>query len=475
LRRYDVAKSRGGYQVRAVRSADDRKLGGEFFSLKPKESFEGYALFKPDPELSDNTGYFEYFEHYSKATGYVACAGPDDCPFCKTGDRPNTRAKSVWLVDGEVKVFNLNYSLIQELYDYLTEDEVVLGQLWRIKRLNDRGNYSVRLKPGKMTQKDLKESLKNVPDVEAITTTRMRKALEEMDAADALEDNGDGDEDEAPKARKGSKAEKTKAEPEPENEDIEDETVTITSVSKKNNTINVEYNDEDVLLYGTADIDVSDFKKGDEVVVSAATDADDDYVLSSLEPATQEEQAGDGVFEDTTGEVGKVTKSNKTAEVEVEGEDVVLWFTSDEDFEYAVKGASIVFSAEKDKDDDWVVSSVRSAEADGGSSELPDKFERETFTVANVDEQEETIDLEGEVDGTNYEFTLYFLKDGDASDVDFDDYKDGMEVIVTAVKDEDKDMVADEHVPEPVKPKSGKAGASGKSSKSSRGKAAAKA
>lgn len=472
---------RSGYQVRAVRSADDRKLGGDFLTLKQGESFEGYALFVPDPAAEDNGGYFEYFEHYSKATGYVACAGPDDCPFCKVGDRPNTRAKAVFLIDDKPTVFNLNYKLINEFYDYLSDDEPVKGQLWRVKRLDDRGGYNVRLKPGKLTQKDLKAAMTNVPDVEQIVVSRMRKSLEEMDASVALRDDDDengasaSDPDETT-SRKGRPASsgkngKGKAAPEPEADDpIEDETVTITSVSKANNTLKVDRDGEETLLYGTGDIDVSRFKKGNEVVVSAEKDNDDDWVLSSLEAADAEPAPAEGeAFEDTSAEVLKVTKNNKTAEVAIEGQsNETIWFTSDEDFAYAVKGETIVFSAEKDGDGDWVVSSVRPAEdgdenEDGmtDASDLPKRIERETLTVVSIDQQEETMVLEGEVGGDNLKFALYFLKEGEAADVDFDDYEEGMEIVVTAFKDGEGDMVADEHVPEKPESKSAKGATKG--------------
>jgi hypothetical protein len=392
--------------VRRVRSQDDRKLGGDFLTLsKTGEHFTGYALFVPDPEMSDddNPGYYEYFEHYTPQTGYVPCAGTD-CPFCKTGDRPSTKAKTVWLVTHEgskeleeptKKIFNLNWSMIQQFADDLSEGDPILGMSYRIKRLDDRGKYSIRVKSDKLTKKDVQAELKEMPDLEQITTSKLRKALEEMDADDLLDDDAGDEEEEQPRARRGKASENGKApaarkgkakdaEPEEDEEprSFEEEEFEITKVVKKDNAVMAENDNlgEIKLFLPAGEIEVADFSKGDIVNVSAEMDEDDDWIVSEME------QAG----------------------------------------------------AEEPEEEE---------EAEGGA-DLPDNIEREEFTVVAVNDGDETLDIENDEYG---QFTLYFLDEGDASDVDFDDYKEGQKVIVTAVKDPDGDMVADEHVPEPKK------------------------
>jgi hypothetical protein len=64
------------FEIRRVKTKDDRRRPSVFMRLKTDELFKAYALFEPDPELADNPGYFEYYDHYDKqASQYVPCAG----------------------------------------------------------------------------------------------------------------------------------------------------------------------------------------------------------------------------------------------------------------------------------------------------------------------------------------------------------------------------------------------------------------
>lgn len=392
--------------VRRVRSADDRNRS-QFLTLpRIGDDFRGYALFTPDPELEDNPGYFEYFDHWdTKETAYVPCSG-DSCPYCRVGLRPSTRAKTLWLKDDEIKIFTLNWSMISEFADMLSEDEPVYGQEFLVKRLDDRGKYRIAPKNGKMTKKDLNALVSgdSLPDLEDLVTTQLRRALEDADVASAMEaddDDDDDDQDEAPKARRGKAKKK-----EPENEIIEDETVTITSVSKKNETIKVEGDNlpEDELLIYTGE-DTEEFKRNMEIVISAELDDDGDWVLGAWS-AVDEEQEGEEESEE---------------EEEAEGEN--------------------------------------------GDGELPENIEDEEFEIVSVDADEETIDVKND----DLEFTLYFLDEGDAADVDFDEYEDGDTVVISAVQDKEGDMVA---TTIPEKPKAKRTSAKRSTSKrTSRAKA----
>ena len=53
-------------QVRSVRTKEDRKRPSVFMRLKTDEAFKGVALFEPDPELEDNPGYYEYYDHWDQ-------------------------------------------------------------------------------------------------------------------------------------------------------------------------------------------------------------------------------------------------------------------------------------------------------------------------------------------------------------------------------------------------------------------------
>ena len=82
--------------------------------LKADESFRGVALFEPDPELAENPGYFEYYDHYdNQANTYVPCSG-EDCPFCAANDNPSTRALTAWYfpeaadAKDQIKLFTMN-------------------------------------------------------------------------------------------------------------------------------------------------------------------------------------------------------------------------------------------------------------------------------------------------------------------------------------------------------------------------------
>lgn len=403
-------KERGPkYSPRRVKSAEERGSRGQFITLKQtNEQFVGYALFKPDPALADNPGYYEYFEHYTPATGFCPCAG-ENCPLCEEGDNPNTRAKAVFLVskDGkdfdvdncEIKVFNLNWSVIQEFVDYASDDEPVLGQLFRIKRLEGKGKYGIRLKDKKLTKTDIKTTLKSsdFPNLEDIATKQLNRVMEELDVEAAMEEK---DEDEEPQngkatARKGTKAEEpegTTGDFDPDGEeDAEDLEVTVVKVTKSKNLLKVDDGDNEFDVYGTEDIDVTELSKGDIISITAEKDSDEDWVLTGLESGKPE--------------------------------------------------------AESDEEP---------AEGD-----VPDEFEG-VVTIKTVNTKEDTLTVTTEDD---IEFDVFFLDSGeddngkDWAELDFEDFEEGQEVTIVAAKDADGDMLASVF-PEPVKAK-GKKGAKG--------------
>lgn len=117
------------------------------------------------------------------------------------------------------------------------------------------------------------------------------------DGDDDDDDDGDGDSD----PDDDGDDDDGDSDPEDETEDIEDETFEIVKVSKKNNSIIVEHEDEEIELVSDDDeeIDVTDFEKGQEVIVSAAYDDEEEqWTLTKLEDAGDGDDDGDSDDDD---------------------------------------------------------------------------------------------------------------------------------------------------------------------------------
>ena len=268
------------YSVRSVRSKEDRRRPSVFFRLKTDEAFKGIALFEPDPELEDNPGYFEYYDHYdNQANQYVPCAG-DKCPFCAANDNPSTRALTVWYFPEEgnaadqIKVFTMNYSTINDISDEAEEEEGILGRKVRIKRLSDKGDYKVRVLSDKpLIKKDLKVALKALaekfPDgLEKLVTDQLKRQMERLRALDALEDDDEDDEEE-------------------EDEAITDQEYEVVKVQEKDEIFDLKNDDGKVKMWlgEGIDVDYGEVKKGVLVKLSAEKDEEGDWIITALELA----------------------------------------------------------------------------------------------------------------------------------------------------------------------------------------------
>jgi hypothetical protein len=393
-----VAKSGGSaLKPRRVRSADDRNAGrGSFITIKDGQQFIGYALFAADPALDDNPGYYEYFEHYTPATGYVPCSG-DGCWLCEEGDQANTRAKSVWLIvsnddldpdNGTIKVFNMNWSVIQE---FAEDGADALGSLYRIKALAKKGSFSIRPKTEHLTKKQVATLLKDkaFPNLEAMVVKSLRRAMEEQEVGEAMQEDDDDEpttDDEPVKgkgksstARKGKPKDEEPEEPEasdefdPEEDDEFEGNVTVLKVTKKDNIAHVSAGDVEFDLFGTDDVDLTAYKKGDEFHATAEKDNEGDFVVS---------------------EVGEAQEEGETP---------------------------------------------------GDEAEVPDSVENEKVTIVSVNSDEDTLTIAME-DET--EFELFFLDEGeddngkDWAEFDLDDFSEGQTITISAEKDQDGDMLA---------------------------------
>jgi hypothetical protein len=419
-----MAKTTKEWKPRRVNDESERGGRSGFISLDEKQKFLGYALFTGDPKKRE-PGYYEFLQHWvptGKSGTSVPCAG-DDCPLCEDGDKPRDVALTLWLVnedengnvlgdgDGELRIFQMNSLVIKQFTEMRLEGSKIKGRQFRIIRADDRGTYTILPKDKFIKGAAVKELVmsKDAPDFDQMTTTKLRKAMEGIAISRAMNDEDDDDdnedeEDNMAGTKKGSKGKgkgsKKKAQVASWPSEGDEEVVTVAKVHEDNYLLvtSDEYEEPaKAKMWGTPDLDVTEFSKGDEITASWVTDEDDDFVLTDATAEDDDEDENEDADEDES--------DDEDAEDDDESDD-----DSDDD-------------AEDDGDDD-----------------LPDAIEDETFTVTEVNESESTLDVEG-ADG-DLSFTLYFLDQGAASDVDFDDYKVGTKIVVSAEKDSVGDMVA---------------------------------
>ena len=344
--------SKGGtIGVRRVRTKDERNRPSVFMRLKAEESFKGIALFEPNPELEDNPGYYEYYDHYDKqGNTYVPCAG-ENCPFCAVNDNPSTRAMTVFYFPeatgkDRVKIFTMNYRTTTSLADDAEEEDGILGKMIRVKRMDDKGDYKVRVLNDKpLTAKQLKSAMTVLEDVvgenglEGLINTQLKRQLERLNAIAALDDDDDDEEEEATPAR--------------------------STRGKATATVDVdEDEDED---------EEADEDEDEEEEASADEDEDEDEEESDEdeeeEESDEEEDEEEGETEMSV-EIVKVNESEETFDVKIDGKGskVKMWVGNDlePDYDDFKKGDTATVTAAKDDDDDWVLTSIEVAKARGG-------------------------------------------------------------------------------------------------------------
>ena len=453
------------WKPRRVRSEDERGSGSsDYIQLDEGEKFLGYALFAGDP-AEDEPGYYEFLQHWvqtGKGGRSVPCAG-DDCPFCEDGEKPRDVANTLWLVtkdekgndlgDGELRIFKANSIVIKQLTEMRSEDDPIYGIQFRVSRMDDRGNYVLQPKPKKLTKSQVKEALKDGPDFDAMVTSQLRKAMEGVAVARALDDDDDDEEEKksSKKKDKGKAAKESKSKSKDWPDELDEEEVEVVSVDDDGNFFTAKSESykgtKDIYTNDDIEYDLTDLSEGDTVTVTTGEmDGEGDYILSA-EPEVDGGGGGDDdehpELEDATVTITKVSKKNNSITVEDEDDnETILVGAEDDMFEDYTKGEVVVVSAEWDDDDEeYKVTAIANAEeGGGGSNDLPDKIEDEEFVVTEVDTKESTMEVESEELGLS--FTLYFLDKGPASKVDFDDYEAGTKIKLEAEKDSQGDMVA---------------------------------
>lgn len=478
------------WKPRRVRSEDDRGGSSAFMLLDEGEKFLGYALFAGDP-TKDDPGYYEYMNHWvggAKGGRSVPCAG-EDCPVCEDGERPRDVALTLWLVtkdekgndlgDGELRIFRMNSIVIKQLTEMRSEDEPIKGVQFRVTRMDDRGNYMLQPKPKKLSAADVKEHLKSkdAPDFDNMVTSQLRKAMEGLAVARAMDDDDDDDDDNDKKKQSKKSSAKSKKD---EKADWPDEAseiaVTVTAINSKKNIITVESDDyeDEAEVWGTSELDLTDLDESDEITLDYETDNDGDKVASAFTAAGEEkkDEAPDVEdIEDETLELVKVSKKNSSVDVEWQDETITLVGDDDTDLDAFSKGDSAVISATYDSEEEsWTLTSIEEPEGEGSGDggELPAKIEDVEFIVTGIDTRESTMEVQL-ADDDDLAFTLFFLDKGPASEVDFDDYKEGTKIVVSAEKDSVGDMVAT-LVPTVVEDKKKSSAKSGKKSSKKGGK-----
>jgi hypothetical protein len=375
-----------------VRSEDERSGGSSnFIRLEEGKRFSGYPLFDADPKVED-PAYQEYLEHYHVASRRsVPCAGPDDCILCQDGDRPKTRALTVWAVTRdetakelnppELRVFTFNWNLVKMFTEFRAEGDKFKGKEFRVSLLDDRGNYGLMTKESKsLTKTEISTYLKSkeAPNLQDIIVSRLRRAMEGLAVARALDDDDpDAKNEEPPKTQAKAKG-KAAPDPEPEPEpdatwpaSVEELLVAVSEVSQENFVL-VDHADygEGEKVWGTTDVDLTVLEAGDVIAVDYFTDEDDDKVATAFEkqeaPEAPPEEAAVDLPDKISGEefevVGPVDESNGTVPVRNEdlGLEFTLWFlqTVALDSDELTEGTKIIVDAEKDTMGDMVMTTA---------------------------------------------------------------------------------------------------------------------
>jgi hypothetical protein len=343
--------------VRRVKTKEERKRPGVFTRLKQGEHFKAVALFEPDPEREDNFGYFEYYDHYDeRANTYVPCTG-DACPFCEANKNPSTRGLTLWYFPEEkddkekLKLFTMNFSTINDATDEAEDEGGMLGRTVRIKRMDDRGDYKVRILDDKaLTKKEIKALLKEAEEhfkegLEGVVDRQLRAQLERLKALDALEDDDDDDDDdEEPKgkARKGKAISDDDDDDDDEDEEEEDDEEEDDDDEDENEE---EDEDEDDDEDEDSDEDESDDDEEDD-------DDEDDEDEDEDEEATE---IKGGVYE-----VVSVNEKEETFNLKNDDGKVKMWLGVDVDVDYDAvkKGATVTVDALADDEGDFVVTKI---------------------------------------------------------------------------------------------------------------------
>lgn len=345
-----------GPKVAFTRSADERNVGSNvYLRLNDDEKFVGYALFNPDPAAEDNSGYVEYGEHWDQPnTRFVPCWGAKNgCIYCKAGQQPSQRALAAFLVtslngddldEPEIRLFRMNWTMIQEWADTLDEDGETLGQKIRIKCVSrGDGDYTTKFfEKDRLAKKDLKAAIADIPDIEELLQRNLDRSLEALRVADILEVDDDDDD-----------------------EDDEDEPVSRTKSTTKKRSRKVEEDDEDEEEDDEDEEPDEDEDDEDEEDEEEPDDEDDDDEESEEEDEDEDEDEEEEE-ETLKGEFTVISSDENEMTLTLKELNSDLYFSQeiveDIDFDDFKKGTRVKVTATKDDADDWVATELEKIE-----------------------------------------------------------------------------------------------------------------
>jgi hypothetical protein len=235
------------------------------------------------------------------------------------------------------------------------------------------------------------------PDgLEALVERQLKVQMERLKAMDALEDDDEDDdeeEEETPrKARRGkeipqdededdeeededeeeseddeeSEDEEEDEEQETDADSIEDAEVEILRLSRKNNSIFIDWEDEQIELVADEDeLPLADYSKGDVVTVSAFFDEDEEsWSLTAISAEGEGEDEEESDDESISGGVYEVVKVQEKDEIfdltDDAGEKIKMWLGDGLNVDYDVvkKGTKITVDAVQDDEGDWIIVSL---------------------------------------------------------------------------------------------------------------------
>ena len=239
-----------------------------------------------------------------------------------------------------IKVFTANFSTTEDLADEAEDENGLKGKKLRIKRLDDGGNYKVKVISGsKLKVNEVKAAMAELEEkfpngLEAIVLRNLQIQMERLKAMAALEDEDDeveieeeDEEEEAPK-----RGRKVKDEVEEEDEEEEDE--------------------ED-------DEEEDEEDEEDEDEDEDEEDEDDDEEEEEEEEEDEEEAPTE--IKDELFEVVKVNERDEWFELTNDDyAKVKFWLGEGVEVDYAkVKiGAKVTVSALTDEEGDWIVTKI---------------------------------------------------------------------------------------------------------------------
>ena len=354
--------------VRRITKKDERQRGGFFFRLKTDEWIKAYALFSPDPEADNNSGYFEYLEHYDKSNNqFVPCTG-DDCYMCELGDNPSPRALTLWYFPDnpekeKLKVLKLNGYMIRDFSEIEEEEGGVIGRRFRVKRLSDKGEYRVSPQSDKpLGKKEIKQLLKDAAEnkivFDELVLRQARAAFDKQDAVGALQEADDDDDDDDDDDESETQARKGKPKSDSKSKSKQDEDEDDDEDEDEDDDENESDDDDDSDESDDDDDDDDEDEDSDD-------DSDDDEDEDEDESEDEDEDEEAATLEGAKFTVVSTNEKDETITVKHEGKNTKLWVGQDLDVDWDAvkKGAEITVEAAKDDEGDWVLTKIK-AKAD---------------------------------------------------------------------------------------------------------------